>query len=412
MPSKVKKRSKKSKKSLEDDLALLGNLTYLDMFPYRPAYEFNGFRTAFGAVCTLLFLFAITLNVMTEIGQYLVAPPIVKESYHLLSKYEESITIPVPQIGIRFREDGNKGFYNERYFKFVFLQGESTRGAAPILRDAGLMSCSIPDPDGLVNYPELKCPVSDMSMQGSDNSEYFRFSRVVVEQCVNWTKWDRTINDEVLHVGSTTSDGALCAPQTEIDAKLRAGTFTVLFMESDMRTDTDDEIILKWIRKTTKHALQNVHTMFTSYVQLKKIDTVTRYPFSSGDEQTNFLQQTSQEVALADLAETYNPCDTNLDCKEPHLYRLGFQWRLDSIYRKQIREPVSLYTLLEAFGGVTFFFLVIFGGAATYVNKSIFQQQTKGLDLRKLDASQFDKFGNLIDKSFQMPRELQDMTAE
>lgn len=405
-----KKKGKKSKKSLEDDLALLGNLTYLDMFPYKPAYEFNGFRTGFGALCTLTFLFAIVLNCMTEIAEYLVAPPIVKTSYHLLSTYKETVTIPVPQIGIRFRENGINEWYNERYFKFVFLQGESFRGAAPTLLDAGLRTCKIEDPDGLFEYPDMKCPISDMSMQGSDNAEYFRFTRVVVEQCINWTKWDQNVY--VDDYGSTTGPGVLCAPQEEIDEKLMKGTFTVFFMESDMRTDTEEEIVFQWLRKTTKHALANIHTMFTSYVQLKKIDTEARYPFTDGSDQTNFLQQTSQEVALSDLALEYNPCYTQLDCEKPHLYRLSFQFRLDPIYLKQIREPVSLYTLLEAFGGVTFFFLVIFGGAATYVNKSIFLQQTKGLDLRKLDASQFDKFGNLIDKSFQMPRELQDMTAE
>ena len=38
--------------------------------------------------------------------------------------------------------------------------------------------------------------------------------------------------------------------------------------------------------------------------------------------------------------------------------------------------------------------------------------QVRGLDLRKLDKGQFTPFGRLIDKSFQMPREFQGMTAD
>jgi hypothetical protein len=38
--------------------------------------------------------------------------------------------------------------------------------------------------------------------------------------------------------------------------------------------------------------------------------------------------------------------------------------------------------------------------------------QVRGLDLRKLDRAQFTIFGRLIDKSFQMPREYQGMSAD
>ena len=37
--------------------------------------------------------------------------------------------------------------------------------------------------------------------------------------------------------------------------------------------------------------------------------------------------------------------------------------------------------------------------------------EVRGLDIRKLDRDQFTPFGRLIDKSFQMPREYQDMSA-
>ena len=86
--------------------------------------------------------------------------------------------------------------------------------------------------------------------------------------------------------------------------------------------------------------------------------------------------------------------------------------RLDDVFLRQYRASPKLYDVFTNLGGVTFFFLVTIGGTAMFVNKRIFLHQTQGLDLRKLDNSQFDKFGNLVDKSFQMPRELQDMSAE
>ena len=48
---------------------------------------------------------------------------------------------------------------------------------------------------------------------------------------------------------------------------------------------------------------------------------------------------------------------------------------------------------------------------ATRWNTSHFNAQIKGLDLRDLNTSQFSHFGRLMDTSFQVPRELQDMTS-
>ncbi len=47
--------------------------------------------------------------------------------------------------------------------------------------------------------------------------------------------------------------------------------------------------------------------------------------------------------------------------------------------------------------------------AAHRWNTVHFLQQIKGLDLRDLTRDQFDHFGSLVDRSFQVPRELQDM---
>ena len=45
---------------------------------------------------------------------------------------------------------------------------------------------------------------------------------------------------------------------------------------------------------------------------------------------------------------------------------------------------------------------------ASRFNRAMFKKQVKGLDLRDLTKDQFDQFGRLVDRSFQVPRELQD----
>lgn len=44
-------------------------------------------------------------------------------------------------------------------------------------------------------------------------------------------------------------------------------------------------------------------------------------------------------------------------------------------------------------------------------SNSHFNAQVKGLDLRDLTNTQFNHFGRLMDSSFQVPRELQDMAS-
>ena len=77
----------------------------------------------------------------------------------------------------------------------------------------------------------------------------------------------------------------------------------------------------------------------------------------------------------------------------------------------QRRSNVSLFALFEAWGAIGFFLYLVFGLTAIKWNTWRFNRQVRGLDIRKLDRDQFTPFGRLIDKSFQMPREYQDMSA-
>ena len=74
-----------------------------------------------------------------------------------------------------------------------------------------------------------------------------------------------------------------------------------------------------------------------------------------------------------------------------------------ALARRAHRRPLQLAQVC--------FFYALFYLFATRWNSSHFNQQVKGLDLRDLTTSQFNHFGRLMDTSFQVPRELQDMAS-
>ena len=75
----------------------------------------------------------------------------------------------------------------------------------------------------------------------------------------------------------------------------------------------------------------------------------------------------------------------------------------------QQRDYISFFELVESWGASICFFYFLFRTLAFRWNHVHFLQQVKGLDLRDLTRDQFDQFGRLVDRSFQVPRELQDM---
>jgi hypothetical protein len=75
-------------------------------------------------------------------------------------------------------------------------------------------------------------------------------------------------------------------------------------------------------------------------------------------------------------------------------------------------ESSHPFTPPIAGGAIAAFLYMVFGLSSRQYNAYRFNQQVRGLDIRKLDRGQFTPFGRLIDKSFQMPREFQCMTAD
>ena len=72
---------------------------------------------------------------------------------------------------------------------------------------------------------------------------------------------------------------------------------------------------------------------------------------------------------------------------------------------------LSFFELVESWGASVWFFYFLLMSIAYRWNRNHFLQQIKGLDLRDLARDQFDQFGKLIDMSFQVPREMQDMAT-
>ena len=79
---------------------------------------------------------------------------------------------------------------------------------------------------------------------------------------------------------------------------------------------------------------------------------------------------------------------------------------------RQRRSYTSLFGLFESWGAIAAFLYMVLGLTAKTYNAFYFNRQVRGLDIRKLDKGQFTPFGRLIDKSFQMPREYQCMSAD
>eukprot|EP00300_Choanocystis_sp_HF-7_P024312 c25736_g1_i1.p1 GENE.c25736_g1_i1~~c25736_g1_i1.p1 ORF type:complete len:426 (-),score=69.44 c25736_g1_i1:64-1341(-) len=391
---------------------LLKHIVYMDAFPYRPQYEFRGSRSVVGAACTVLFLFAVILNLVSEIGAYNNSAPQIKTSLRPIDEYRDEHVVPFPRIGVMFRKAGGQDFYNDQYFKVQFQQGDAFHGQFPVFSDAGRKQCEFTEPNGRFTYSNLSCPISDLGLQGSEHLPRYRFVRVNIEQCINWTVWNNR-DAYVPSIGSTSASG-LCASQEKIDQVFREGIFTLFVEENEIRTDTVGTFDIAYFRKLSKVALSNLFLSQHYRLRLRKVSLAKRYVLDADKSQTNFMRIVRSDVTVGGLEETVLSCNSaQAGCdREPHLFRMAFIFSLDNSFIQDLRTPIPLYDLFMNFGGVTFFFFVVFGGLATYLNKFAFKNQTKGLDLRKLDNSQFDKFGNLVDKSFQMPREYQDMAAE
>ena len=160
-------------------------------------------------------------------------------------------------------------------------------------------------------------------------------------------------------------------------------------------------------RQFTRH----VHATYDLYFTVRYVTVQPRAFFDQLDEESmrrKFVVLERTEASFTDFRATkvgkWNKADPTFVPQYAAFFLMLADERLD-----QQRRFLSAFELVESWGASLCFFYLLFSLAAYRWNHVHFAQQIKGLDLRDLSRDQFDQFGRLVDKSFQVPRECQDL---
>ena len=165
----------------------VGELKWLDQFPYYPAYRFHAFRSNVGAVCCLLMGFIFSLRMGSSLIDYMDMPPTVTESRQQFPR-DSSDQFELPRIGLQFRQNGWKPFNDPRYLSIKFEQGIIQRSGNVSYTDLGSKECAFIDKSGRLIADEARCPRSSgMYLQGDFHDVTFAFVRARLLRCDNGT---------------------------------------------------------------------------------------------------------------------------------------------------------------------------------------------------------------------------------
>jgi len=266
-------------------------------------------------------------------------------------------------------------------------------------------SCSFDDPNGIIRYSDLLCPINQPHLLGDFALTNFQFARIRVEQCVNTTAFSSiTFEEEV--TGSTTGGvGVPCQDPDTIQSILTRAVIQVFMRETALAPNSwrATYSYIYWIQRPFLDSSVLTHQF---RYNVEHVHFESRFVFDKFRKRERYYTIASEDESLGDMALVSDQSGVW------HLNRMFFIFRLDRRYVQQIRDHLPIYDLFESSAASFVFFTGVFGTAGWLINRYLFMEQTKGLDIRKMDRDQFDKFGRLVDKSFQMPRELQDMQAE
>lgn len=220
----------------------------------------------------------------------------------------------------------------------------------------------------------------------------------------------------------------MCMMPSEIDRLVYNGVLYLFEQEEDMRVN--DLVPFMRIRQWRREFVSGLHLSTDVYFTIRQVIRDARFIF---DAYLPGFQSGLSFMLLDDYQETYTDFDEDAAQYSAFYFRLSREMvvqvndrrchlhhHLHHPHLAPIRRPplllqrrsnVSLFALFEAWGAIGFFLYLVFGLTAIKWNTWRFNRQVRGLDIRKLDRDQFTPFGRLIDKSFQMPREYQDMSA-
>jgi len=368
------------------------DLKWVDQFPFHPAYRYHSYRSCCGAVSSVLFLMILFLRVVTSISEFVERPPIVTEAREQFPRDSLSQYL-LPRVGVQFRENGWKPFSDPRYLSIIFEQGVITMSGNVTYIPLGTKECAFIDKDGRLIADGALCPLAEGDgagyLQGDFHDVTFAFVRARLARCDNGTD----VEGKPLP--------GMCVMPSEIDRLVYQGVLYMFEQETDMRVD-DSAPFLR-IRQWRREFVTGVHISTDVFFTVRHVTQEAQYIF---DAYMPGSQAGNSFTLLHSSQETYT------DFEEEAAQYAAFYFRLAPELIRQRRSKNSLFGLFESWGAMAAFLYLVFGLTARQFNAYHFNRQVRGLDLRKLDKNQFTTFGRLIDKSFQMPREFQGMTAD
>jgi len=368
----------------------------LDLFGYEPDYTFPGYRSGIGAAMSIVLAMAVLLRVVTRAIDFILPEPLISEN-KLLFPRDMHTQFQLPRFGLVFKRTGWRPFYDPTYFTFRFQQGYSGRASNSTYTDLGDQPCSFVDTHGRIIEDEARCPNLQGHVVGNFFDDRFRFIHVSIARCHNGT-------DE-----QGRAQPGPCRRPDEIDDLIYQGTVTLAISQRDLDIAATEEYAqLVTIKKQFK---RHWHATYDMYFTVRFVTIQPRAFFDQLDkEQMNrqYVVLERSEVSFTD----FRPVKLGRWNKEDPAYvpqYAAFFLMLSEEQIDQQRKNLSVFELVESWGASICFFFILFRTVAHRWNAVHFLHQIKGLDLRDLTRDQFDQFGKLVDRSFQVPRECQDM---
>jgi hypothetical protein len=344
----------------------------------------------------VLLAIAVMLRVATRGIDFLLPDPIISENKILFAR-DLPTAFELPKFGLVFKRTGWRPFYDPTYFTFQFQQGFSGRASNSSYTDLGDQPCSFVDAHGRIIEDEARCPDLTGEVVGNFFDDMFRFIHVGIARCDNGTD------------AQGRAQPGPCRRPDEIDQLIYEGTVTLAIAQRDLDIAATQEYAqLLTLKKQFKRTW---HATYDMYFTVRSVTVHPRAFFDSLDREQmyrEFVVLERTEVSFTDFRPVklgkWNKEDPTYVPQYAAFFLMLSEERID-----QQRSFLSFFQLVESWGASICFFYFVFRTVAYRWNATHFLQQVKGLDLRDLTRDQFDQFGRLTDKSFQVPRELQDM---
>lgn len=253
-----------TKKGKAEEGWSIGDLMWLDSFPYLPSYKYHAYRSTTGAVCSFCLIGIFVLRFGYTTSDFVALPPIVTESRQPFPR-DDPEQYNAPNIGILFKKDGWKPFNDPTYFTIQFHQGQISRSGYINYTNVGASLCNFVDADGRLIAEDARCPVNQALLQGDYYDEEFQFVRGRIVRCDNGTD-----------VEGKPLPGVCMMPQA-IDDLIFSGTFSLYVKQVDMKpTDLVEQTKILSFRR---EFIYGVHLAIDMFFTVMRLEQRPRYQF-------------------------------------------------------------------------------------------------------------------------------------